>query len=76
MSIIYEKSTSILKQAIFVLVLAVGAAMPHLGFASELKTYSFSLIYGGHVDTKQWQGKPYLVVNTASQCAFTKQYAN
>ena len=29
----------------------------------------------GFIDTKQWQGKPYLVVNTASQCAFTKQYA-
>jgi glutathione peroxidase len=50
--------------------------MPHLGCASERKTYSFSLIYGGQIDTKQWQGKPYLVVNTASQCAFTKQYAN
>ncbi|MBT6267640.1 MAG: glutathione peroxidase, partial [Tateyamaria sp.] len=23
----------------------------------------------------QWQGKPYLVINTASRCGFTKQYA-
>ena len=52
------------------------AFLPQSGRSSELETYSFPSIYGGRIDTKQWQGKPYLVVNTASQCAFTKQYAD
>lgn len=32
-------------------------------------------IDGGLLDTGDWDGKPVLVVNTASQCAFTSQYA-
>ena len=62
--------------AILVITAAMTAFLPQSGRSSELGTYSFPSIYGGRIDTKQWQGKPYLVVNTASQCAFTKQYAD
>ncbi len=34
----------------------------------------FRSIDGGTLSLSQWAGKPVLVVNTASQCAFTKQY--
>ncbi|ASM73840.1 MULTISPECIES: glutathione peroxidase [Roseobacteraceae] len=37
--------------------------------------YSFDSIDGGTIDTGDWAGRPVLVVNTASQCAFTPQYA-
>ena len=43
--------------------------------ASEIAFYTFPSIAGGIIDTEQWHGKPYLVVNTASRCGFTKQYA-
>lgn len=35
----------------------------------------FESIDGGSLSLSQWSGQPVLVVNTASQCAFTKQYA-
>lgn len=34
----------------------------------------FGSIDGGTLSIDQWQGQPVLVVNTASQCAFTDQY--
>lgn len=34
----------------------------------------FESIDGGTLSLSEWQGQPILVVNTASQCAFTKQY--
>ena len=43
--------------------------------AREIATHTFASIDGGTIDTEQWQGKPYLVINTASRCGFTKQYA-
>ncbi|MFX0541106.1 glutathione peroxidase [Roseovarius sp. S4756] len=35
---------------------------------------SFASIDGGTVSLEGWRGQPVLVVNTASQCAFTRQY--
>ena len=35
----------------------------------------FPSIDGGTLDMSEWSGQPVLVVNTASQCAFTGQYA-
>lgn len=37
--------------------------------------HKFDSIDGGTLDTAQWQGQPVLVVNTASRCGFTDQYA-
>ena len=34
----------------------------------------FDSIDGGTLSLSEWTGRPVLVVNTASQCAFTKQY--
>ena len=36
---------------------------------------TFASIDGGTHSLKAWRGRPVLVVNTASQCAFTGQYA-
>lgn len=42
-------------------------AMPNLRFAS---------IDGGVLEMSDWAGQPVLVVNAASQCAYTRQYAD
>ena len=68
--------TSILRRAALAFGLLTVSAVPTAVASSEIEYYTFPSIYGGTIDTKQWQGKPYLVVNTASQCAFTKQYAS
>ena len=36
--------------------------------------FEFASIDGGVLDTDDWKGRPVLVVNTASLCAFTPQY--
>ena len=41
---------------------------------AEIPYLDFPSIDGGLVETKQWLGRPYLVVNTASKCGFTRQY--
>ena len=38
------------------------------------RDFSFANIDGGMLEMSQWAGQPVLVVNTASQCAFTPQY--
>ena len=35
----------------------------------------FDSIDGGRLSLSQWGGQPILVVNTASRCAYTKQYS-
>jgi glutathione peroxidase len=47
--------------------------MGHHARALELDT-PFNTIDGGTLALSDWSGRPVLVVNTASQCAFTKQY--
>ncbi|MBO6899240.1 MAG: glutathione peroxidase [Shimia sp.] len=42
-------------------------------FALDLSA-KFDSIDGGTLAVSDWAGQPVLVVNTASQCAFTKQY--
>ena len=67
---------SALKRVTLTFGLLASSILPNTVGAGEIEYYMFPSIYGGTIDTKQWQGKPYLVVNTASQCAFTKQYAS
>lgn len=37
-------------------------------------SFTFPSMDGGEIDLAQWRGQPVLVVNTASRCAFTRQY--
>jgi glutathione peroxidase len=48
--------------------LVAGAALAAPG------EFVFESIDGGQIDLAAWSGRPVLVVNTASQCAFTPQY--
>ena len=52
---------------LFTLILAAPAQ------AVDLDT-PFASIDGGDLTLSDWSGQPILVVNTASQCAFTRQY--
>lgn len=47
--------------------------IPLLALASESR-FVFPSIDGGAYDLSEWAGRPVLVVNTASLCAFTPQY--
>lgn len=42
--------------------------------AENAYSFSFSAIDGGYLPLSSFRGKAILVVNTASQCGFTKQY--
>lgn len=41
---------------------------------ADLPDVSFPSIDGGTLQLSDWNGRPIMVVNTASQCAFTHQY--
>lgn len=42
--------------------------------ALQAQAFEFDSIDGGTLDLDAWQGRPVLVVNTASLCGFTPQY--
>lgn len=44
--------------------------------ADPAPSFQFTAIDGGSYDTAQWRGRPVLVVNTASLCGYTPQYAD
>lgn len=43
---------------------------------SSVLAFSFTGLDGKPIDLAQWRGRPVLVVNTASLCGFTPQYAD
>ncbi len=53
------------------LLIAILVALP---LKSAPMSYSFPSIDGGELPLSAWSGQPILVVNTASQCAYTGQY--
>ena len=49
-------------------------ALASTAWAGE-RDHTFANIDGGTLEMSDWAGQPVLVVNTASQCGFTGQYA-
>ena len=63
----------------FLLVFLTMFAIKNTLMANEIKNlydFSFEDIDGNIINLNKFQGKPVLVVNTASRCGFTPQYAN
>lgn len=58
-----------------ILPLTLSALMVCPALAEE-PSFVFASIDGGQYNTADWRGKPVLVVNTASMCGFTPQYAD
>lgn len=57
----------------FITALIFGLSAAGSAFALDLSA-KFDSMDGGTLAVSDWAGQPVLVVNTASQCAFTKQY--
>ena len=55
--------------AVVLSIIVAGAAL------AETRDHQFPNIDGGTLQMSDWAGQPVLVVNTASQCGFTGQYA-
>ncbi|MBY6201119.1 glutathione peroxidase [Maritalea mobilis] len=54
--------------------LSAATLLPDLGQAQAMPPFRFESIDGGQYDFADWAGRPILVVNTASMCAYTPQY--
>lgn len=59
------------RAALLTLLIVVGQAVNAAPVGGQ-----FTSIYGGELALEAWRGQPVLVVNTASRCGYTKQYAD
>lgn len=50
-------------------------SMSMMASADNVYQFTVTAIDGGQLDLSQYKGKKILIVNTASECGFTKQYA-
>ncbi len=58
-----------LRSVVFFLAMCGASAME-----AAPMNHDFASIDGGQLALSEWEGQPVMVVNTASQCAFTRQY--
>ena len=61
-----------------ILLITLSILLANIGsiMAQNLHNFSIEDIDGNTVDLDKFKGKPILLVNTASRCGYTKQYAN
>jgi glutathione peroxidase len=59
------------RRSLLAATLMLAAAAP----ARRAYDFRFAAIEGGEIDLSAWQGRPLLVVNTASFCGFAPQFA-
>ena len=57
-------------------IISIITIMTETSMAQNLYNFSINDIDGNVINFNEFQGKPILLVNTASRCGFTKQYAN
>lgn len=66
---------TLLGLAMIVLTWLPAGARPARAEAAPLEEFRFQSIDGGEIGFDDWAGRPVLVANTASLCAFAPQYA-
>ena len=61
-----------------ILLITLSVLLTNIGIimAQNLHNFSIQDIDGNQINLDKFKGKPVLLVNTASRCGFTKQYAN
>ena len=59
-----------------ILIISIITIMTGTSMAQNLYNFSINDIDGNVINFNEFQGKPILLVNTASRCGFTKQYTN
>ena len=61
-----------------ILLITLSVLLTNIGIimAQNLHNFTIQDIDGNQINLNKFKGKPVLLVNTASRCGFTKQYAN